>query len=427
MANPYHDSQGKFCSKGEMLTEIKTLSKSGDFTAYAALRKSFDDIQKSKGLGPEKNWGREDWDDAIYDGPKVNVKTPEFSMQSYDLVKDKLGNTLDSNFVSHLLSSRYLPEEVRADVINRSSTWSAREVLERDSYDNGTLSATDYQNFIKREDVNEHLPLIAKNNRLSFEEKTSLVGETSWGVALLAMHNPKEFYANSSLTNKLREFADGDPYSASDSDGELHYDSVLGALSMSPYDEDHKKVLNSKVMNRSYPSASMGLARNHDLALENARELVSKQIENKVSTAASNASDIMKHIDIKENENSRNKVFVPRKYASFKYSDSNITEEKKVEIQAEIESLKPAAEESFVSEEASRLSFLKGQLYANDSDYSALEKAYKKLERKRKPTDDETALKWKLKDNLASASRVRYAYQVLGILDDYIAKNKTYI
>jgi len=42
MPNPYHDGNGRFCSKGEMRRAVDTAAASGDFNAYFALRKDFE-------------------------------------------------------------------------------------------------------------------------------------------------------------------------------------------------------------------------------------------------------------------------------------------------------------------------------------------------------------------------------------------------
>lgn len=46
MANPYHDAEGKFCSRDQMLNSIHTLAASGKVTEYIQLKKEFDEIDK---------------------------------------------------------------------------------------------------------------------------------------------------------------------------------------------------------------------------------------------------------------------------------------------------------------------------------------------------------------------------------------------
>lgn len=48
MPNPYHDAEGKFCSRGEMQAAIDTAQKNGDFDTYFRLRKDFEEIDTNK-------------------------------------------------------------------------------------------------------------------------------------------------------------------------------------------------------------------------------------------------------------------------------------------------------------------------------------------------------------------------------------------
>jgi len=47
MANPYHDEQGRFCSKGEMGAALARLEKSGDVSAFLKLRQEFQEIEEN--------------------------------------------------------------------------------------------------------------------------------------------------------------------------------------------------------------------------------------------------------------------------------------------------------------------------------------------------------------------------------------------
>jgi len=46
MANPYHDADGKFCSRGEMEGAIETAVKKGDMNTYFNLRKDLEAIDE---------------------------------------------------------------------------------------------------------------------------------------------------------------------------------------------------------------------------------------------------------------------------------------------------------------------------------------------------------------------------------------------
>ena len=48
MANPYHDADGKFCSRGEMETAIQNAASSNQLDTYFSLRKDLEDIDAAR-------------------------------------------------------------------------------------------------------------------------------------------------------------------------------------------------------------------------------------------------------------------------------------------------------------------------------------------------------------------------------------------
>lgn len=404
MANPYHDSEGKFCSKGEMVAEMKQLAKSGDFTAYFNLRKSYDEILASQNLTRHESI-MDELDNRI----KLSVKTKEASFQSYELVKDKLGDERDTSYVSHLLSSPYLSPEVREDIIASASLWALRETVERDSYSQATLSYTDYENIVKRENSEEVLPVIAKNHRLRFFEKKSLLSGSPWGVALLAIHNKEEFFKDAELVSSLRDDADKIPHN-----------SGLTSLALSPFEEDHDRVLNSNKTHKGYLSAAIDLSRNPSLSISNARKLIQNSLDNNDSSVGTIVESI-------RTNNERSEYRVPSIQASIalkgSYSDENMTPSKRVEIEREISSLSAVADKKFDSEESRKRDFLLGKLYANDSDYKAALKTYKKLKTigDKKITPEQKKERGMLYHRILYAKNIRDAYFTLRELDSYLS------
>jgi len=53
MANPYHDEEGKFCSRGEMLGAIERVQNKGDYDGYFRLRTDFEAAEKDPDLSYE--------------------------------------------------------------------------------------------------------------------------------------------------------------------------------------------------------------------------------------------------------------------------------------------------------------------------------------------------------------------------------------
>lgn len=404
MANPYHDSNGKFCSQGEMFREVKALSQGSDFMGYFNLRKAYDEIEQSNVSSETELKIRDDYNPA-----KLNVGSLESSLQSYELVKDALGDAMQDHYTtSGLLSSRFLSEEIRADIIARSTAFGLQNVFERQM----PLSPADYRNILNRSDAESKLyPLIAKTRTISFEERASYLKGSAYGTALLAMHNPKEFYGNKELTNLLRndEFLSQKELiesgrATTDSDGVKQ--STVYALASSPHTTDQHAVINSKELNSSYPTPAMALSRNPNLHISSARILLRDEIEGETGYASTIAYELT-------NNPSLASTFPAAPKERVSYSGPQVTESQKADIRKEIAALKPAAEESFLSPEARRSSLLEGKLYANDADFKAGIRELKSLDKKRKPTAAEQDWQQELFNSIRSAHGVRNAYALL--------------
>jgi hypothetical protein len=402
MANPYHDSLGHFCSKGEMQAEIKQLSKSGDFNAYYSLRKSYDEIQSQT-----QQTAEEKFEDERNNRIILNVDTEESTMLSYELIKGKLKREVGFNYyVARILASRYLSEEQREELIGSANVWDIRHAVEFDSNPSrrSRLSATDYKNIVAREDSREFIPLVAKNPMLPFEERTSLLENTSWGLAVLAMHNRDKFFNNERLTEKLRA-------SAKDKD----QGSIYNALADSPHAQDHVTVINSEYLDESYPSPAMNLGRNPSLSVENARNLIRKQI-----AAESSSSSSVAHFFAENNLNIKKLTDMDK--GKISYHDATMTEDRKQENRRRIEELRPEASNSFVSSAAKKSDFLYGQIYANDADYKKLHKEYKVLTSKKRPTKVEVTERDLLAFKIQRADNIRKTARTLEILDEELGK-----
>lgn len=419
MANPYHDSAGKFCSKGEMVADLKRLSKDpANFTAYFELRKSYDSIQKTQHLSTE-----EAIDEYISNKPKISIKTAESSLQSYELVKDRLGDKdgrwEDHGYVSHLMESRYLPEDVRKDILTRGSTIAVRDAIERDLH-RENLSNADYQAIMTRPDVRELEPVIAKNIALSFEERSSLIGDTAWGNALLAMHDSETFFKHDKNVAKLREDALIPDNGLNDSN------SVVSGLAYSPYTEDHEAVINNPQLNKGYPSPAMTLSRNRSVGLASSIKLLKAQVESQYSGngTAWNIQNRMSNSVHEFHYDRRDKLL-----AKHKYHDDSMTLQRKGEIQAKIKTLNPPNGKFVVTsadlEEESKADFLYGKLYANDDDYKALTKELSKSEKKLASTKNKEDEKhvYKLRKRALAAESIRRTSFVIETLEKVLARN----
>jgi len=393
MANPYHDSNGQFCSKGEMLDELKTLAEGNDFAKYYNLRKSYDEIEKAKAT---------DITDLYVgglpqDNPTLSMNTREEAIQSYDLVKDRLGDeVLNRNYTSWLLNSPNLPEDLRERVIADSTAYGLYDAIEKND-----LSDTDYRNALKRSDAEEVYSVIAKNRDIPFYLRKEYLSNSVWGTSMLAIHNSKEFYADADLTNSLREIV---------KEGKDNK-SVISALAESPYEEDHLTVIESKYANVGYPTPARFLASNPSISIETAKKLLESELRKETGTALTVGSELRKNAGISKNFNETS-------FKKFKYTNSSVTPEEKQRILTEIAQLEPEAEKSFVNAESMRAEFLDAKLYANDADFKELLKEGKRLVRKTKLTQAEKNRQYEVSFYFRRASSLRKSQELLSQLNN---------
>ena len=393
MANPYHDSNGQFCSKGEMLDELKTLAEGNDFAKYYNLRKSYDEIEKAKAT---------DITDLYVgglpqDNPTLSMNTREEAIQSYDLVKDRLGDeVLNRNYTSWLLNSPNLPEDLRERVIADSTAYGLYDAIEKND-----LSDTDYRNALKRSDAEEVYSVIAKNRDIPFYLRKEYLSNSVWGTSMLAIHNSKEFYADADLTNSLREIV---------KEGKDNK-SVISALAESPYEEDHLTVIESKYANVGYPTPARFLASNPSISIETAKKLLESELRKETGTALTVGSELRKNAGISKNFNETS-------FKKFKYTNSSVTPEEKQRILTEIAQLEPEAEKSFVNAESMRAEFLDAKLYANDADFKELLKEGKRLVRKSKLTQAEKNRQYEVSFYFRRASSLRKSQELLSQLNN---------
>ena len=93
MANPYHDSEGRFCSKGEMQTAIKTLAQKGDLDGYFKLRTEYEQIESNKVVLSKEFVAK-----VTSSGLQTKTDDPEEIAAVYSSIKDQLQKEGRANF-----------------------------------------------------------------------------------------------------------------------------------------------------------------------------------------------------------------------------------------------------------------------------------------------------------------------------------------
>lgn len=410
MANPYHDAAGKFCSKGEMIADIKKLARGDDFNAYLKLQNEFDEIQKSLGVGEED---RIDDDFAIR--PRVRVRTKEETQGSYAMVEDRVPGVFDSTYVPHLLSSKYLTPDQRASLIARASIFPLHDIIERDSSYSDTrkpLKEADYRSIMAREDHEEYAPLIAKNHNLSYEEKMSLLESSPRALGLMAIHDERIF-ADEDAMARLRAdvAANGDENAG------------LSGLAYSPHAEDRATVMAHPRLRKGLPSPVRTLASNQHIPYDEAKALLEQEIAHGTDTATTVAHQLQWRFFNSDDFKKK-----------FRFNDSSLTNEKKEAIRAELKTLDPSKDfirhsngisERSDSEEGDRHRWLLGKLHANDSDFTALKRKHAVMEMARasRRTEAWEREKHELAWAIRMAENYRFTAQIKSFFDAGLKKS----
>lgn len=205
MANPYHDENGMFCSKGEMGAAIERLAtKSGAeaFDNYFKLRTEYENIESNK-LTISQDFMKTMNNNGLYVFRDKNV-TEEDMRSVYSMIDLNNPETFRNESIINMLESPNLPEDIKADILMNAPLNLKAQILQRGASSNDPMLGSDLLTLLKNETSDELIGNIIYTNKLTFEDKYNLAKQSRNGLTRLAAAYSTEFFAVPALENELR-------------------------------------------------------------------------------------------------------------------------------------------------------------------------------------------------------------------------------
>ena len=209
MPNPYHDENGRFCSKAEMESAVKRLAAAGDLEGYFSLRSDLEHIEKGQivltketvlGLGSSslvRNAKTEEELSSIYGVIKDKLVTGEYQ-NSYVTIVDLLESRLNDRDKEDLIRS--LPAGLKSIVLNRIRNNESNKSPEYRYPYSSQMVKTFAEGDVDDGVVSE----LAYSKYLTFEDKYDIAKKFG-GLKTLAYAQPKLFFNEPLLRQELKE------------------------------------------------------------------------------------------------------------------------------------------------------------------------------------------------------------------------------
>jgi hypothetical protein len=206
MANPYHDENGKFCSKDEMRAAIDNLAtKSGPaaFDNYFKLRTEYETIESGK-VTVSKKFAKQINTSGIYLFNRENMSAEDIRglYNSVDLSDDK---TYRSHNIVDLVNHPSTPEDIKKDVLTNAPVKLKRKLAEKGIEERSPMSASDLKKLTEGETDGDIIHSITLTRKLTFEDKYNIAKQSESGLAYLARNNGESFFSVPQLETELRD------------------------------------------------------------------------------------------------------------------------------------------------------------------------------------------------------------------------------
>jgi len=204
MANPYHDAEGKFCSKGEMQGAIKKLAESGNLDGYFKLRQEYEAIETNRVVVTKEFIGHVASGYSAY-----TSDDPEEIRSIYLSLQDKLKDTdVQPRTFYRMVENENTPEDIKEDILAKANPELKREIAKRLVTVDSPAMSTDLIALAKGETNQELLDTILETKKLTFEDKYNIAQTYDAGLATLALNHPSAFFGVKELNNEMLDKAE---------------------------------------------------------------------------------------------------------------------------------------------------------------------------------------------------------------------------
>jgi hypothetical protein len=199
MANPYHDENGKFCSRDEMKFAIDRLAKANDLDGYFNLRQQFQLIEDNKALL------------SVNLIKKVSKSEMSFHPETAEEIRELAGvlpfsdDSRNPRLTARVLSNPECPEDIREEILQNASVEDKAvmaDVIAR-GVENIPLKVKNLLALAKDEtDINLLTPIL-DNRDIPFETRVLIARQSPHGLARLASTARYAFFAQPELEKEL--------------------------------------------------------------------------------------------------------------------------------------------------------------------------------------------------------------------------------
>jgi hypothetical protein len=377
MANPYHDAEGKFCSRDEMKGAIQAAQRAGNFDTYFQLRKDFEQIDKNR-----VEISKDAFDDfvkrsSIFVSLNENMDGNDIRL-AYNSAKQGIidNDSTKEKFLPYLRHPN-LPDDVRQDILESIPEDTIAHTISKFNDDS---HYSQKPVFLTRDDViklanrNQSYSVakhVARNPLLTFEDKYNIVKQGDEGLAALAAEQPEVFFKDETLKQEFyskmgKLDAEGNPIAS-------RYHSVLAKHSNNPEDLSYV-VENDKAASYDYGTPIGNLIMNKALTRDNAIAVLKNSIDHDIINAKQTAGTIARTLGDKGGYVTYELTEPPKNYYK---SEPNPEDVKKVDslqdkgYSLDVDKTNSIEHKQFIAAQA--------RVDASEKNYKALTKEFKKV------------------------------------------------
>lgn len=377
MANPYHDAEGKFCSRDEMKGAIQTAQRAGNFEAYFQLRKDFEQIEQNR-----VEISKDTFDDFVKKSSMFvtlneNMNSDDVRL-AYNSAKQGMleNDSTKERFLTYLRHPN-LPEDVRQDILESIPEDRIAHTISKFNDDANYpqkpvfLSRDDVIKLANRSQSYSVAKHVARNPLLTFEDKYNIVKQGDEGLAALAAEKPEVFFKDEVLKEEF--YSKMSKLDAEEDTASSKYHSVLAEHSSNPEDLSYV-IENDKSRSYEYGTPVGRITMNKALTRDHAISILKKSIDHDIINAKHTAGTISRTLGDKGGYVRYELTEPPKKYYK---GEPNPEDIKKVEALASkgyslnVDKTNSLEHDQYIAAQA--------RVDASEKNYKALAKEFKKV------------------------------------------------
>jgi hypothetical protein len=272
MANPYHDANGKFCSRAEMSAEIDRLAQISDLHGYYELRQEMERID-GRTITLSRAAVSNSMSTILFESE--GVITEEDIRQLYSTV-DLQDPDLNIDVMMGIFNNENCPSNIKEDILANTPKKMREEMIFGMVAWESSATRENLKILAKGSLSDSSIRRLMETEQLTFDDKLALCRRSETGLAELAAAEPALFFANAQLEEELLTVAHNKGKEAI---------AEYKALALSPHEPTHIAVIMKSDPNLNEENnALVSLAKNPALRPTTAIYLIDKCKENNIAS-----------------------------------------------------------------------------------------------------------------------------------------------